>query len=79
MSFDDSLRRINFILENRAATPHQTAINVSGLPAGSYQVTLEGHPSQKFTSKPGEDNQLLIPMDGDKVSVELTRLPSSAH
>jgi hypothetical protein len=79
VSFNGSLRRINFILENRAAAPHQTAINVSGLPAGSYEVTLEGHPAQKFTSKQGEANRLLIPMDGDKVSVELTRLPSSAH
>ena len=79
VSFNGSLRRINFILENRAAAPHQTAINVSGLPEGSYQVTLGRRPLQKFTSKLGEDNQLLVPMDGDKVSVELTRLPSSAH
>ncbi|HEV2314232.1 MAG TPA: DUF5695 domain-containing protein [Candidatus Acidoferrales bacterium] len=78
VSFDDSLHRINFTLENRAATSHHTAINISGLPPGNYQVTLGRRLLQKFTSKLGEGNQLLIPMDDDKISVELTKLPSTA-
>lgn len=38
----DSLDRINFILENRAASNHTTNIRLSGLVAGSYTVKMDG-------------------------------------
>ena len=36
------LSEIGFLLENRAGTAHETAVTISGLPAGSYEVLFNG-------------------------------------
>jgi hypothetical protein len=38
----DSLEEIAFVLENRAGSEHKTKLTVSGLPAGSFAVKING-------------------------------------
>ena len=38
----DDLSRIQFMLENRTGGAHQTGLSISGLPAGDYEVTVDG-------------------------------------
>ena len=77
VSFDGSLRHIAFTLENRAEGLHETPIDVSGLPTGTYQVSLGHRLLQMLTSKRGEDKRILVPVNGDEVAVEITRVPST--
>jgi hypothetical protein len=48
--FDDGLKEMSLTVENRApdgvAAAHETELRVSGLPAGSYQVTANGRALQ---------------------------------
>jgi hypothetical protein len=41
----DDLSRIEFTLENRTGAAHRTELTVSGLPDGSYAVTVAGKPA----------------------------------
>jgi hypothetical protein len=45
ISVADDLSRIEFTLENRTGTAHRTELAVSGLPAGTYTVTVDGQPA----------------------------------
>jgi hypothetical protein len=38
----DALDRVQFVLENRTGDAHETGLSVSGLPGGSYGVTIDG-------------------------------------
>jgi hypothetical protein len=38
----DDLSRIQFTLENRTGGAHQTGLSIAGLPAGEYEVTVDG-------------------------------------
>lgn len=38
----DDLSRIQFTLENRTGGPHQTGLSIEGLPAGEYEVAVDG-------------------------------------
>jgi hypothetical protein len=38
----DALDRIEFVLENRAGEAHETTMAISGLPAGTFAVTIGG-------------------------------------
>jgi len=38
----DDLARIQFTLENRTGRPHETGLEISGLPAGEYAVAVDG-------------------------------------
>ena len=38
----DTLDRIQFVLENRTGPAHTTGLSISGLPAGTYTVTVDG-------------------------------------
>ena len=42
--FDDALSKISFEIENRApgAADHETGLTISGLPAGTYEVSVDG-------------------------------------
>jgi hypothetical protein len=38
----DDLSRIQFTLENRTGGAHQTGLSIEGLPAGQYEVVIDG-------------------------------------
>jgi Family of unknown function (DUF5695) len=38
----DDLSRIQFVLENRTGGAHQTGLSIAGLPAGEYEVMVDG-------------------------------------
>jgi hypothetical protein len=40
----DDLSRIQFTLENRTGGAHQTGLSIVGLPAGDYEVAVDGKP-----------------------------------
>ena len=66
--FDDGLSEIGFTMENRAPeamADHQTEMVLTGLPAGSYQVSLDGSAVQKVSG--GENPQtVMLPMGAKK-------------
>lgn len=74
--FDDALSEISFTMENRApaAAGHQTEMLVTGLPAASYQVSVNEIPVQKVTG--GETPQMvMLPMGtGKTVRVTVKRV-----
>jgi hypothetical protein len=39
---NDDLSRIQFTLENRTGGAHQTGLSIAGLPAGEYEVAVDG-------------------------------------
>jgi urease accessory protein UreH len=53
---NDSLSRIEFTLENRVKKAHATQLEISGLQAGNYSVTVDGR-SKAFQMKGGEASQ----------------------
>ncbi|MDE3138179.1 MAG: hypothetical protein KGL59_16465, partial [Acidobacteriota bacterium] len=77
--FDRSLSRMTFTLENRASGRHQTTILIAGLPSGVYQVNLDGHPFERFSSNGSQGNEIRVPMTGATLQVQFARIASSIH
>ncbi len=62
---------IRFQLENRGPAGHETELFIRGLPAGLYQVTIDGRKAAEFTS-PGKI-QLLLPVgEAPRYRVEIS-------
>lgn len=74
ITFDRSLRRIAFTLENRAGSAHETPVDVAGLPAGSYQVTVDHRSLPQFIVRDGEKERILVPLDGMGAAVRIARV-----
>lgn len=62
VTFDDSLSRIDFSIENRSGEAHETSLQLRGLPAGSYGLSLDGQPIASFSSRSGEEQSLKLPI-----------------
>jgi len=60
ISFNDSLRRISFVIENRSHDRHQSTLTLRGLPPGSYHLTCAGKPNVRFTSTTGQETHLKL-------------------
>ena len=50
----DNLHAIEFELENRTANSHKTTMEIAGLPAGTYRVTVNGKKQCEFRCSVGE-------------------------
>jgi hypothetical protein len=75
VTVNDTLTRIQFTLENRAKGAHSTELEISGLPAGNYRVTVDGN-AKTFQSKGGEASQMIdlsVRTAEAKVSIERAR------
>jgi hypothetical protein len=70
--FDDAAGEITFTLENRAGKDHQTALRVSGLPAGKYAVLADGKAVATFTGGATE-SIVTLPVAGSGARVVLKR------
>jgi hypothetical protein len=73
ISFDDEFRRVSFRIENRDGSPHQTAIHLAGLPAGTYRVTVQGWLPETLTSREGEEQQIRVAVSLDGAAVSIRR------
>jgi len=78
IAFDDALNRITVRLENRDGRPHETTLQIAGLPPGTYQVAVEDRVLQTLTSHEGEDQQVRVAADPNGASITITREKSIA-
>ncbi|MBA7684260.1 hypothetical protein ES703_92651 [subsurface metagenome] len=67
----DSLDRIVFSLENRAASNHTTDIRLSGLPAGSYTVKMDGKVIENKTIEDGVELIFRLPVSANSKSYKI--------
>ena len=71
----DALDRIQFTVENRSGGAHETGLWITGLPAGSYTVTVDGRPAGKLQGGAAR-KKVLLPVSaagGAKVSISRGR------
>jgi hypothetical protein len=78
VTFDKSLRRFNFLVENRSGDEHKTVLHLGGLPAGTYKVTVAGAAIADIWSRHGEIQDIILPLRSATTSVVITRVPSLA-
>ncbi len=67
----DSLDRINFILENRAASNHTTDVCLSGLAAGSYTVKMDNKVIQNKTIEDSVELIFRLPVSANSKSYKI--------
>jgi hypothetical protein len=79
ISFDDSLHAIRFMLENRGTSKHQTEIQVSGLPVGTYEVRSNKDVRWTLAFHEGETKVVRVPVDTVGATVVLTRVSAVPH
>ena len=72
-AYDDSLAHLRFTLENHAPSAHTITLALTGLPAGSYRLIVDG---VRQPAKPPADGalNLQVPISGGHVVVELKRV-----
>jgi len=72
ITVSDSLDRVQFVVENRTGRTHASLLSISGLPPGSYTMTVDGHAAGKISG--GEAKTLLpIPVTGNTARVSIAR------
>ena len=78
LAIAENLSEVSFVLENRAldqAQPHETGMKIAGLPAGSYDIALDGRPFKRISGGPA--TQLLsLPVQAATLSVAITAAKS---
>ncbi|MBV9179899.1 MAG: hypothetical protein JO356_01190, partial [Acidobacteria bacterium] len=73
IAFDATLRRVRFSIENRSNDDHQTSVSLSGLPHGSYTISLHGSRVQMISSQNAEVTNVELPVSGHSVLVDIER------
>jgi hypothetical protein len=70
----DTLRQIRFTLANRTSNNHTTLLRTVGLPAGGYDVHLNGELIEQITSKANAwvSANLPIVVDTCEVKIQVT-------
>ena len=61
--FTDSLDEIRFSLENRGGGKHGTSLKISGLPAGAYQLLVNGKPISTIRVTEADESVIVLPME----------------
>jgi hypothetical protein len=56
----EDLSRIEFLLENRTGGAHTTGLSIAGLPAGEYEVTVDGTRAARITG--GAETTVQLPV-----------------
>ena len=72
ISYDDSFAHLRFTLENHATFAHPIALALTGLPAGSYRLIVDGTQQPAQAPVDGALN-LQVPISGGQVVVEFVR------
>ncbi len=72
---NESLNEIRFTLESRSSREHTTELRVSGLPAGTYEVTTDDLSILTFTPGKGKENIIALPVGEKKeIAVVIRRI-----
>lgn len=71
--FNDSLNHIDFVLENRSHDGHETNLQVRGLPAGNYNVSLNRASVASFVARRDEWQNVKLPLAANGGSVTISR------
>lgn len=58
--FNNSLSEIHFTMESRSKREHTTKLKVSGLPAGTYEVTADGLSILTFTAEKSKEAVVML-------------------
>jgi hypothetical protein len=61
--YDDTLNKIEFVLENRTSDKHPTTLTISGLPEGKYEVILDSKAINTFTYRGKIKHDLTLPIE----------------
>jgi len=69
VTFDDSLKQIDFQLENRGGGAHETVLHLRGVPAGRYRVSVNG------AALPSESLDVKVPV----AAIGATRVTIQNH
>jgi hypothetical protein len=72
IAFQDSMREIRFMVENRSHDAHQTGLHLQGLPPGRYRVSIDRRTVSDFTAENQTGNDLTLPIplrDGAQVDI----------
>ena len=70
--YDNDLAHLHFTLENHATFAHTITLALTGLPAGSYRLIVDGVRQPAKAPVDGALN-LQVPISGGQVAVELVR------
>ena len=71
----DDLSRIEFTIEKREASPHQTTLSISGLPPGRYDLRLDNRSVETFNVSSSGEHKLTLPIGtSTDTVVRITRL-----
>lgn len=63
ITISDDLNHLAFRIENRAGRPHATQMRISGMPAGAYEISVNGRRAATFSGS--EQEQIVkIPLPG---------------
>jgi hypothetical protein len=62
VTFDDALRQISFLLENRSADQHDTVLHLRSLPAGSYTISVGSESLPPVLIQKGESKDVSLPI-----------------
>ena len=79
VSFDDTLATLQFNVENRSATAHQTEVRLSGLPAGSYLRQVGNAVAQQLSVQEGQTVLLRLPIGAAGARVTIRRIAAKAR
>ena len=72
ITFDVNLSDITLVLENRTATAHQQQLELAGLPAGAYTVTVDGQPLSSLQAD-GNTAHLHVPVQANQTYTVLLK------
>jgi hypothetical protein len=61
--YDNTLNKIEFVLENRTSDKHLTTLTISGLPEGKYEVILDSKAINNFTYRGKIKHDLALPIE----------------
>ena len=73
LCLDDDLSCICFALESRGAVEHTTAVRVSGLPEGIYEVLLDGQCLATLATSPRGELEFRLPVRQARSEVRIRR------
>jgi len=74
ITFDDSLRHIAFVVENRSHDSHQTVLHLQGLRPGGYEISVDRHPVLEFVIQNNASKDVAFSLNpSDSVRLVITR------
>jgi hypothetical protein len=71
ITVSDTLNRIQFVIENRSGGAHETGLTISGLPAGTYSVAVNGREVGSIVGGT-ETTFLRLPVSENSTTVRIT-------